>query len=77
MVTPTISSLDRLAEASSLTDALHGIQQDLQSLREDVNHLKGNDSTPFLPQSGEERTLELTTPRSGVQGPADRILGNY
>ena len=35
------NGLDQLAEASSLTDALLGIQQDFQSLHEDVNRLKG------------------------------------
>ena len=69
------NGLDQLAEASSLTNALLGIQQDLQSLREDVNRLKGtgNYSTLHLPQSGDERASETITPRSGVQEPTKRI----
>ena len=75
MSSPSNNGLNRLVEASSLTDTLRGIQQDLRSLWEDVNCLKENDSTPHLPWSGDERTLEPITPRSGVQEPVDRIPG--
>ena len=69
------NGLDQLAEASSLTDTLHRIQQDLQSLREDVNQLKGSQSTLHLPRSGDERASETITPQSGVQEPTERIPG--
>ena len=75
MSSPRSSGLSYLAEATMLTDTLRGIQQDLRSLREDVNRLKENDPTPYLPRSGEGRTLELIVPRSGVQEPVDRIPG--
>ena len=67
--------LDQLAEASLLTDTLHRIQQDLQSLCEDVNQLKGSQSTLHLPWSGDERASETITPQSGIQEPTERILG--
>ena len=69
------NGLDQLAEASSLTDTLHGIQQDLQSLREDVNQLKGSQSTLHLPRSGDERASEMITLQSGVQESTERIPG--
>ena len=71
------SGLDQLAEASSLTDALLEIQQDLQSLHEGVNRLKGtgSHSTLHLPQSGDERASETIMPQSGVQEPTKRIPG--
>ena len=75
MSSPRNSGLDQLAEATSLTDTLRGIQQDLGSLREDVNRLKEKDSTPHPPRSCEGRTLELAAPRSGVQEPVERIPG--
>ena len=51
------NGLDQLAEASSLTDTLHGIQQDLQSLREDVNQLKGSQTCHKVVMKGHQRRL--------------------
>ena len=69
------NGLDRLAEASSLTDTLRSIQRDMQVLREDVNHLKANDSASRPPRSGDGRTQEGITSRSDIHDPTDRIPG--
>ena len=51
------NGLDQLAEVSSLTDTLHRIQQDLQSLREDVNQLKGSQICYKVAMKGHQRRL--------------------
>ena len=62
------SGLDQLTSASSISDTLRDIQEELRSLRKDINRLKANGPTP----PPREPAL---IPRSGDQDPTQRVSG--
>ena len=62
------SGLDQLASASSISDTLRDIQEELRSLRGDVNRLKANGPTPPPREPA-------VIPWSGDQDPTQRVSG--
>ena len=71
------TGLDQLALASSFTEAMKEICQEMKTLREDVNRLKGGDpaSQPSRSDAGSSQEGIVSTPRSGLFEATERIPG--
>ena len=71
------TGLDQLALASSFTEAMKEIRQEMKALREDVNRLKGGDpaSQPSRSDAGSSQEGIALMPQSGLFEATERIPG--